>query len=163
MAEPMTDAEREAQIDPKLIQHVPNCLAHGKPCKGYTAIFEAMTGQGLSMRAMSDELRAKDKELREARAEIARLSAPPGASAIERAAQTLAFDLRAAYPHIIKDVARAIEQAGREATAREREQIAAWLDCPKDCRFANAAGTCQRTDELCSHYVAESIRLGEKP
>ncbi len=45
----------------------------------------------------------------------------------------------------------------------DRKRIAAELDCPKDCRFANAGGTCQRTDDLCSHYVADCIRRGCKP
>lgn len=49
------------------------------------------------------------------------------------------------------------------AVQMERELIASWLDCPDDCRFANASGTCQRTSELCFRYVADCIRNGEKP
>lgn len=51
-----------------------------------------------------------------------------------------------------------------EAALRcERERIAGWLDCTERCRYVNASGVCQRTDELCSHHVAESIRAGEAP
>lgn len=45
----------------------------------------------------------------------------------------------------------------------ERDKIASWLDCPTDCRYVDTSGVCQRTDELCHHYVAESIRAGEEP
>jgi hypothetical protein len=63
------DVEREAQ---KLSRPavLPDCmmLDGAEPCKGYRRLQEVIEGQGLSMAAMS-------KELREARAEIARLRA----------------------------------------------------------------------------------------
>jgi hypothetical protein len=54
-------------------------------------------------------------------------------------------------------------QRVEQAVARERERIAGWLDCTADCYFVSASGTCQRTNDLCSHHVAESIRAGEAP
>lgn len=47
--------------------------------------------------------------------------------------------------------------------ARERERIAAWLDCPSDCRHADAGGACDRYDGPCSRDVADFIRRGELP
>lgn len=49
------------------------------------------------------------------------------------------------------------------AVVAERERIAAWLDCTKDCQHATANGSCHRIDDFCSRYVADCIRRGTKP
>ena len=73
----MTDAEREAQ---KLSRPtvLPDCMMPdgAEPCGGYKRLREVIEGQGLSMASMT-------KELAEARAEIARLRAPPEADVME--------------------------------------------------------------------------------
>ena len=62
-----------------------------------------------------------------------------------------------------EEVALALDRFAAARVEAERERIAGWLDCPKDCRYVNASGTCQRTDEICSHHVAESVRAGDQP
>lgn len=57
----------------------------------------------------------------------------------------------------------ALDAFARTAVKKERETVASWLDCTNQCRYVNASGICQRTDQLCSHHVAESIRAGESP
>lgn len=50
-----------------------------------------------------------------------------------------------------------------ETVQQERDKIAEWLDCTKDCQYVTVSGECRRFNDLCSHYVAECIRRGEKP
>lgn len=52
-------------------QHLPDCMMPdgAEPCKGFVAMHETVKGQGLSMRAMSDEIRAFPKKIEQAKAE----------------------------------------------------------------------------------------------
>lgn len=86
----------------------------------------------------------------------------PTPEALEAAIAVIARRDAASGP-IIQDIARALDSFAQATVERERQIIAGWLDCTDQCRYVNASGTCQRTDELCSHHVAESIRAGEQP
>ena len=61
------------------------------------------------------------------------------------------------------NLAHILDAFAAAAVARERERLAGFVDCPTDCNYANASGTCQRINDFCSHYVADCIRRGEKP
>lgn len=51
----------------------------------------------------------------------------------------------------------------RIAVQVEREKIAGWLECGKDCQHMANSGACHRVDDFCARYVADCIRRGTKP
>ena len=55
-----------------------------------------------------------------------------------------------------------LDRSRAAGVREERARIAAHIDCSEQCRYASA-GICRRTDELCHHHVAESIRVGKTP
>lgn len=92
--------------------------------------------------------------------DMTRTNTEPSAEALEAAAAVLPITWG---KQLVRDVALALDRFRAAGVREERERIAAHIDCLRDCRYANASGTCQRTDEICSHHVAESIRAGEAP
>lgn len=84
---------------------------------------------------------------------------PPPTPAAIRGAETLR-KLQTDTSHLAVQDGRTADTA---AVIAEREKIAAWIECGKDCQFSTASGECRRSDDFCSRYVADCIRRGVKP